>query len=121
MASGPAEVTVTATVMAAVAAIRVVSTPYWATMLLAPTWSCAAATVMLAEADDPVSLSDATPFCLPPGVNVMAPVGVAPLALVTVAVMVTEPVDDTEVAVACRATEADARAEEPARQAVTRL
>src|ERR1035437_1335141 len=90
MAGGPDEVTVTATVMAAVAAFRVGSPPYWATMLLAP-------------------------ICLPPEVNVMAPVGVAPLALVTVAVMVTEPVDATEVAVACRATDADARAEGPAR------
>src|SRR5665647_2818379 len=121
MAGGPDEVTVTATVMAAVAAFRVVSPPYWATMLLAPTWSCGAATVMLAEADDPVPLSDATPICLPPEVNVMAPVGVAPIALATVAVMVTEPVDATEVAVACKATDADDRAEDAARQAVTRL
>ena len=59
-------------------------------------------------------LSDATPICLPPEVNVMAPVGVAPLALVTVAVMVTEPVDATEVALACRARDADARTGEPA-------
>src|ERR1035438_2753237 len=91
------------------------------TMLLAPTWSCAAPTVMLADADDPVPLSDATPICLPPEVNVMTPVGVAPLALVTVAVTVREPVNATEVAVACKATDADARAEEPARHAVTRL
>ena len=49
------------------------------------------------------------------------PVGVAPLAPVTVAVMVTEPVDTTEVAVACRATDADARVERLARQDVTRL
>src|ERR1039457_5527134 len=34
-------------------------------MLLVPTWSCAASTVMLAEADDPVPLSDATPICWP--------------------------------------------------------
>src|SRR5450759_3686813 len=109
MAGGPDEVTVTATAIDAVAAFRVVSPPYWARMLLSPTWSCAAATVMLAEADDPVPLSDAPPICLPLEVNVMAPV------------MVTEPVDATDVAVACKATDADARAEEPARQAVTRL
>src|ERR1039457_2717200 len=99
MAGGPDEVTaVTATLIVPVAAFRVVSPEYWATMLLAPTWSCAAPTVMLADADDP-----------------------APLALVTVAVTVREPVNATEVAVACKATDADARAEEPARHAVTRL
>jgi len=76
---------------------------------------------MLAEADDPVPLSDATPICVPPEVKVTVPVGVAPLAPVTVAVMVTEPVDTTEVAVACRATDADARVERLARQDVTRL
>src|ERR1039457_2780041 len=109
MAGGPDEVTaVTATLIVPVAAFRVVSPEYWATMLLA-------------DADDPVPLSDATPICLPPEVNVMTPVGVAPLALVTVAVTVREPVNATEVAVACKATDADARAEEPARHAVTRL
>ena len=51
----------------------------------------------------------------------MAPVGVAPLALVTVAVTVTKPVAATEVALASRMTEADARAEDPPRHAVTRL
>src|ERR1035438_134185 len=71
MAGGPDEVTaVTATLIVPVAAFRVVSPEYWATMLLAPTWSCAAPTVMLADADDPVPLSDATPICLPPEVNV---------------------------------------------------
>ena len=88
---------VTATLMVPVAEFRVVSPAYCATILLAPTWSCAAPTVMLAEAEEPVPLSGATPICLPPEVNVMAPVGVAPLVLVTVAVMVTEPVDATEV------------------------
>src|ERR1035437_10235322 len=119
MAGGPDDVAVTATLIALVAAFRVASPEYWATMLLAPTCSCAASTVMLAEADDPVPASGATPICLPPEVNVMAPVGVAPLVLVTVAVTVTEPVDATEAAVACRATDADARAEESALQAVT--
>src|SRR5258708_31080102 len=122
MAGGPEEVTaVTATLIDPVAAFRLVSPLYWATMLFVPTCSCAAPTVMLAKAVEPAPLSDATPICLPPEVNVIAPVGVAPLALVTVAVMVTEPVDATEVALACRARDADARAGEPEFQAVTRL
>src|ERR1017187_8653864 len=100
MAGGADDVAVTVTLIAPVAAFRVTSPEYWATMLLAPTWSCAAPTVMLAEADDPAPVSDATPICVPPEVNAMAPVGVAPLALVTVAVTVTEPVDATEIAVA---------------------
>src|ERR1017187_8386100 len=104
MAGGADDVAVTATLIAPVAAFRVGSPEYWATMLLAPTWSCAAPTVMLAEADDPVPLSGATPICLPPELNVMVPVGVAPLALVTVAVTVREPVAATEMALACRMT-----------------
>src|ERR1035438_10636482 len=110
MAGGPEAVT--AMPIAPVAAFRVASPEYWATMLLAPTWSSAAATVMLAEADDPVPLSDATPMCWPPEVKVTTPVGVPPLVPLTIAVMVTEPLDTTEVAVACKATDADARAEE---------
>src|ERR1019366_922260 len=114
MDGGADDVAVTVTLIAPVAAFRVASPEYWATMLLAPT-------VMLAEADDPAPVSDATPICVPPEVNMMAPVGVAPLALVTVAVTVTEPVDATEIAFACRTTDAAARAEEPGRQDVTRL
>ena len=122
MAGGPEGVAaVTATLMESVAAFRLVSPLYWAMMLLAPTCNCAALTVMLAEAVEPAPLSDATPICLPPEVNVIAPVGVAPLALVTVAVMVTEPVDATEEALAFRARDADARVGEPELQAVTRL
>ena len=50
------------------------------------------------------------------------PVGVAPFAPVTVAVMVSDPVEATEVAVDCRATDAAARDVTPAGfQAVTRL
>src|ERR1017187_9953460 len=90
-------------------------------MLLAPTWRTAASTVMLAEADDPVPLSGATPICWPPELKVTEPVGVAPLVPVTIAVIVTEPVDTTEVAVVCKATDAAARAEEVERQPVTRL
>src|ERR1017187_2989419 len=90
-------------------------------MLLAPTWRTAASTVMLAEADAPVPLSDATPICWPPEVKVTTPVGVAPLVPVTVAVMVTEPLETTEVAVVCKATDADARAEVVACHPVTRL
>src|ERR1035438_3965939 len=96
MAGGADDVAVTVTLIAPVAAFRVASPEYWATMLWAPTGSCAAPTVMLAEADDPAPVSDATPICVPPEVNMMAPVGVAPLALVTVAVTVTEPVDRSE-------------------------
>src|ERR1017187_5339502 len=122
MAGGPDEVTaVTATLIVPVAAFRVVSPEYWATMLLAPTWSCAAPTVMLADADDPVPLSDATPICLPPEGNVITPVGRVPLALITIALTVRAPMNATEVAVASKATAADARAEDPARHAVTRL
>ena len=47
--------------------------------------------------------------------KVTLPVGVAPLAPVTVAVMVSEPVEATEVAVDCRATDAAARAVAPRR------
>src|ERR1039457_921596 len=114
MAGGPEAVTEMP--MVPVAAFRVASPEYWATMLLVPTWSCAAATVMLAEADDPVPLSDAVPICWLPEMKVTTPVGVAPLAPVTVAVMVTEPLDTTEVAVACKATDADARADEVVRE-----
>src|ERR1019366_2977582 len=119
MVGGPAAVT--AMPMVPVAAFRVASPEYCATMLLVPTWSCAAATVMLADADDPVPLSDAPPICWPPEMKVTTPVGVAPLVPVTVAVIVTEPVDTTEVAVVCKATDAAARAERPARQPATRL
>ncbi len=78
---------------------------------------------MLAEAEEPEPASGATPSCLSPEVKVTLPVGVAPLAPVTVAVMVSEPVEATEVAVDCRATDAAARAVAvPAGfQAVTRL
>src|ERR1017187_1909211 len=107
--------------MVPVAAFRVASPEYWATMLLVPTWRTAAATVMLAEADDPVPLSDAAPISWPPEVKMTMPVGVAPLVPVTIAVIVTEPLDTTEVAVACKATDAAARAEEVERQPVTRL
>src|ERR1039458_8923854 len=109
MAGGPEGVT--AMSMVPVAAFSVASPEYWATMLLAPTWSCAASTVMLAEADAPVPLSDAAPICWPPEVKVTTPVGVAPLVPVTLAVIVPEPVETTEVAVVCKATDADARAE----------
>src|SRR5437016_2231463 len=122
MAGGPDAVTaVTATLMVAVAAFNVLSPLYCATMLLAPTWSCPAATVMLAEAVAPAPASAAAPIGWPPAVNVITPVGVAPLMLVTVAVMVIEPVAATDVVLACRATDVDARAGKPVRHAVTRL
>jgi len=68
----------------------------------------------LAEADDPEPVSGAPPICLSPEVKVTFPVGVTPFALVTVAVIVSDPVDATEVAVDCRATDAAARDETPA-------
>ena len=112
----------TVTPIVPLAAFRAKSPPYWATILLAPTSNRVALTVMLAEADEPVPLSDATPICWLPAVNVTVPVGVAPLGLVTVAVRVTEPVDAIELADVCSATVADTRVDEPApSQPVTRL
>src|SRR5690349_7347534 len=91
-------------------------------MLLAPASNSVALTVRLTEADEPVPLSDATPICWLPAVNVMLPVGVAPPELVTVAVSVTEPVEAIEAAEACSATVADSRVDEPApSHPVTRL
>src|SRR6185295_7368368 len=91
-------------------------------MLLAPTSNRVALTVRLAEADEPVPLSVATPICWLPAVNVMLPVGVVPPELVTVAVSVTEPVDAIELTDVCSATVADNRVDEPApSQPVTRL
>src|ERR1017187_8366740 len=121
MAGGADDVAVTVTLIVPVAAFRVASPEHWATMLLAPAWSCAASTVMLAEADDPGPVSDAAPMCSPAEVKVTIAVGVAPLVPVTIAVFVTEPFDTTEVAVACKATDADARAEVVVRHPVTRL
>src|SRR6185369_16655540 len=104
------------------AAFSAKSPPYWAMMLLAPTSNRVALIVRLAEADEPVPLSDATPICWLPAVNVTVPVGLVPLGLVTVAVSVTEPVDAIELADVCNATVADTRVDEPApSHPVTRL